>query len=135
MATASISAPTPLIRFSRKSAPSFSKPRASFPTLQNALASLAGVDLAFIFGSVASGSLRSSSDVDLLVIGTTGLRQISAALSGISGSLNREINPSCLTPAEWSDKLRRNDAFALRVSAEPKLWLKGGPDALAAMGG
>jgi predicted nucleotidyltransferase len=105
------------------------------PTLQNALASLAGVDLAFIFGSVASGSLRSSSDVDLLVIGTTGLRQISAALSGISGSLNREINPSCLTPAEWSDKLRRNDAFALRVSAEPKLWLKGGPDALAAMGG
>jgi predicted nucleotidyltransferase len=105
------------------------------PTLQNALASVAGVDLAFIFGSMASGSLRSSSDVDLLVIGSTGLRQITAALGGISGSLGREINPHCLTPAEWSDKLQRKDAFALRVSAEPKLWLKGGPDALAAMGG
>lgn len=104
------------------------------PTLQNALASVAGVNLAFIFGSMASGTHRSSSDVDLLVIGTTGLRKITAALSGISGSLGREINPHCLTPAEWQDKLQRKDAFVLRVSAEPKLWLKGGPDALAAMG-
>ena len=48
---------------------------------------------------------------------------------------HRKINPHCLTPAEWQDKLRRKDAFALRVAAEPKLWLKGGPDALAAMGG
>jgi predicted nucleotidyltransferase len=105
------------------------------PALQKALASVPGVDLAFIFGSMASGSLRSTSDVDLLVIGSTGLRKITAALSGISGSLGREINPHCLTPTEWQDKLQRNDAFALRVSTEPKLWLKGGPDALAAMGG
>jgi len=105
------------------------------PTLQKVLASMAGVDLAFIFGSMASDSLSSSSDVDLMVIGSTGLRQISKALSGLAASLGREINPHCLTPLEWQEKLRRKDAFALRVSAEPKIWLKGGPDELAAMGG
>ena len=104
------------------------------PRVRNALTFVAGVAIAFIFGSMASGSLRSSSDVDLLVIGTTGLRKITAALSGISSSLGREINPHCLTPAEWHDKLQRKDAFILRVSAKPKLWLKGGPNALAAMG-
>ena len=30
---------------------------------------------------------------------------------------------------------KSGDAFVSRVSAEPKLWLKGDPDALAAMGG
>ena len=105
------------------------------PTLRNALVSLVSVDLAFIFGSMAAGNLRSSSDVDLLVIGTAGLRKITAALSGLSGSLGREINPYCLTPAEWRDKLQRADAFILRVSGEPKIWLKGGSDALATMGG
>jgi hypothetical protein len=51
----------------------------------------------------------------------------------VADSLGREINPVCLTSAEWREKRRKGDAFAARVSAEPKLWLKGGPDALAAM--
>jgi len=45
------------------------------------------------------------------------------------------IHPLCLTPAEWIARKSSKDAFISRVSAEPKLWLKGGPDALAAMGG
>jgi len=103
--------------------------------LGRALAPVAGIDLALIFGSVAAGTATGKSDVDLLVIGTPGLRKISPALRGVADALGREINPVCLTPAEWRDKLGRGDAFARRVAAEPKLWLKGGPDALAAMGG
>jgi predicted nucleotidyltransferase len=104
------------------------------PALHAALASIEGVDLALIFGSTASGTARAGSDVDLLVIGKAGLRKISPALRGIAQNLGREINPISLTPAEWRIRVARGDALVARILAEPKLWLKGDPDALAAMG-
>ncbi len=102
--------------------------------LGRALETVPGINLAFLFGSIAAGTATSDSDADLLVVGSVGLRQIAPALRRVAETLGREINPLCLTAAEWRDKLRKGDAFAARVSAEPKLWLKGGPDALAAMG-
>lgn len=105
------------------------------PELSRALSSVDGIDLAFVFGSVAAGTASGRSDVDLLVIGSVGLRKLTPALRGVADSLGREINPLCLTAAEWREKCRKRDAFAARVSAEPKLWLKGGPNALAAMEG
>jgi predicted nucleotidyltransferase len=101
--------------------------------LGRALASVEEIDLALIFGSVAADTATGQSDVDLLVIGNTGLRKITPALRGVAEKLGREINPICFTPSEWREKRGKGDAFAVRVSTEPKLWLKGGPDALAAM--
>lgn len=103
--------------------------------LTRALAGLVGIDIALVFGSLAAGTATSRSDADLLVIGTTGLRKLTPALRGLAESLGREINPICLTQAEWRERRAQGDAFATRVYAEPKLWLKGGPDALAAMEG
>jgi predicted nucleotidyltransferase len=103
------------------------------PALQKAIAPLEGVDLAFIFGSTATGKLSPHSDVDLLIIGSIGLRQITPSLRPVSLSLSREINPHCITPAEWLEKKRSGDAFVHRVAKEPKLWLKGDPDVLASM--
>lgn len=102
--------------------------------LARALESIPGIDLAFLFGSVAAGTATSWSDADLLVIGSAGLRKIAPALRPVAESLGLEINPVCFTPAEWREKHHRGDAFVARVSAEPKLWLIGGPDELAAMG-
>lgn len=101
--------------------------------LARALGPVPGIDAALIFGSVAAGTATAGSDLDLLVIGSVGLRKLSPALRGLPDSLGREINPICLTPAEWRRNRAKGDAFTTRVSAEPKLWLKGGPDALAAM--
>lgn len=103
--------------------------------LGRALQTIPGIDLAFLFGSLAAGSATSGSDADLLVIGSAGLRKLSPALRQVTETIGREINPVCLTAAEWREKVRGDDAFVARVAAEPKLWLKGGPDALAAMGG
>jgi predicted nucleotidyltransferase len=103
--------------------------------LARALEFIPGIDLAFLFGSLAAGTSTSDSDVDLLVVGSTGLRKLTPVLRPVAESLGREINPVCLTPAEWRERLQRGDAFVTRVLAEPKLWLKGGPDALATMGG
>lgn len=102
--------------------------------LKKTLAPVDGIRCAFIFGSMAAGTAHARSDVDLLVIGSVGLRKISPALRGIADSLEREINPRCMTVDEWAQKLAARDAFVLRVAAEPKLWLKGGPDELAALG-
>ncbi len=96
--------------------------------LEAALSGIPGIVSAFIFGSIAAGTENAESDVDLLVLGSAGLRKISAALRGVSDSLGREINPHCLTVEEWRQRLTGDDAFVRRVAAEPKLWLKGGPD-------
>jgi amidase len=45
-----------------------------------------------------------------------------------------EINPHALTPAEWSRRLKADDAFIQRVSKEPKLWLKGDAHELGSLG-
>ncbi len=103
--------------------------------LRRALAKVEGLDVAFIFGSVAADTHTSGSDLDLLAIGSAGLRKTSAALAGLSDSLSREITPVCLTANEWREKVRSADVFATHVLNEPKLWLKGGPDELAAMAG
>ena len=102
--------------------------------LRQALLPVVGIDVAFIFGSAAAGTLGSSSDVDVLILGSAGLRKVTPVLRGIAQSLGREINPFCITPDEWTAKLSAGDAFVSRVAAEPKLWLKGGPDAFATMG-
>ena len=49
--------------------------------LRKALANVDGVELAFVFGSTAAGVASGSSDVDLLVLGTVGLRRILEALT------------------------------------------------------
>jgi predicted nucleotidyltransferase len=102
--------------------------------LRQALLPVEDIDLALVFGSTASGQAGSGSDVDLLVLGKAGLRKIAPAIRRLSQSLGREINPICFTPAEWRDKSAHGDALVARILSEPKLWLKGGPDALAAMG-
>ncbi|HBJ82962.1 MAG TPA: toxin-antitoxin system toxin subunit [Verrucomicrobiales bacterium] len=99
-----------------------------------ALAAVKGIDLAFIFGSLAADSARPGSDVDLMVLGTASLRTLAPHLRRASAELHREINPHALTPAEWSRRLKAHDVFIRRVSKEPKLWLKGDAHELGSLG-
>lgn len=102
--------------------------------LRQALTSVDGVDVAFIFGSVAAGTDKVGSDVDVLIIGSIGLRNVTPVLREVSIRLDREINSRCITPAEWEQKKAGNDIFVKRVLSEPKLWLKGGGDELGKLG-
>jgi predicted nucleotidyltransferase len=101
--------------------------------LSKSLSNVDGIDCAWIFGSVAAQTATSKSDVDLLVLGSMGLRKLTPALRGVAQALGREINPVCMSVAEWREKKRSGDAFVTRVANEPKVWLKGGADELAAM--
>ncbi len=89
---------------------------------------------AFVFGSIARGETRAESDVDLMVIGPVGLRRLTQLLSGVADRLGREINPHILTPEEFSERKHKRDHFVTSVLNSPKLFVKGTPDELDAMG-
>jgi DNA-binding transcriptional ArsR family regulator len=93
-----------------------------------------GVQFAFVFGSVAQGTAKAESDVDLMIIGNIGLRKASALLSGVGNQLGREINPHVMTPQEYKDRLRRKEHFVANVMASPRILVVGNDDEFAAMG-
>jgi hypothetical protein len=92
------------------------------------------VQLAFVFGSIARGETHAESDVDLMVIGSIGLRGLTKLLSGVAEVVGREINPHILTPEEFRERKRSKDHFVTSVLAAPMLFVKGTEHELAAMG-
>lgn len=97
---------------------------------------LEGLDLrsAFVFGSFARGEEDGQSDVDLMVIGSIGLRKLSESLSGVPERLGREVNPHALTHAEFRKRVRQGDHLATRVMESPKLFIIGTENEFASMG-
>jgi predicted nucleotidyltransferase len=99
--------------------------------LVGALTGVPGVELAFVFGSQASGSAGAGSDVDLLIVGSAGLRALAPRLRPLTATLAREVNPHVLSLKTFIAKARGGDAFIANVLAAPKLWVIGGADELA----
>ncbi len=86
--------------------------------LRDALAMLGKkVSLAFVYGSVAAGAERPNSDIDLMVLGTASFADLARALADVHTRLRREVNPTVMTPREFSRKLRKGDGFARSVVA------------------
>jgi DNA-binding transcriptional ArsR family regulator len=93
--------------------------------LERALASVAGVEQAFVFGSWArrfhgeSGPLPR--DVDLLVIGAVDPSAVYDAIRPVEDEGGIEINPLVLSPQEWADprgvaeRVRRGALVELEV--------------------
>lgn len=102
--------------------------------LVNALKGAKGIQVAFVFGSLAGGAGKASSDVDLMVIGDIGLRDIAPRLRPAIDSIGREINPVVMSPAGFSSKVKEGDAFLKNVLAAEKLFIVGGADELSSMG-
>jgi len=101
--------------------------------LRTALAS-ADIAVAFVFGSVARSEEKAQSDVDLLVIGSGGLRQLTKLLAGVSGQIGREINPHIITVEEFHQRKNARDHFLTTVLSEPRLFVKGNDHELETMG-
>ncbi|MCC5808586.1 MAG: nucleotidyltransferase domain-containing protein [Opitutales bacterium] len=99
--------------------------------LTAALDGLAGVELAFVYGSFAAGTAETGSDIDLMVIGKVGLRKLAPRLREAAETLGREVNPHVIAPASWVAKRDAGDAYVRRVIEEPKIWIKGSDDELA----
>ncbi len=101
--------------------------------LREALAPLAkGIDAAFVYGSLAKGTDRAASDVDLMVISRKlAYATVYEALQKAEAALGRTINPNLMTPREWRARRAERDSFAARVAAQPKIFVIGSEDELA----
>jgi len=93
--------------------------------LKEALAKLKGIEIAFIYGSYATGKETESSDVDLMIIGKPDLTELNVEISGLEDKLNREINYMCFDREEYEERKKRKDAFISEILAEEKMLLQG----------
>jgi predicted nucleotidyltransferase len=92
------------------------------------------IKVAFVFGSIATREENSRSDVDLMVIGKIGLRQLTNLLRGISEQVGREINPHIMTEEEYVQRVRAQDHFVSHVLKGPKMFIIGTEHEFEAMG-
>lgn len=94
--------------------------------LREALSPLGkAVRIAFVFGSVAQGKERSTSDVDVMVVGSAKFERVVGALAPAGEQLRRDINPVVMAPEEFRAKLKARDRFVSRIMREPKIVLTG----------
>ena len=93
--------------------------------LRTALAEKPGIRLAFVFGSVASGGEKPVTDIDVMIIGSVSLRQLSKWLSGVAVQVGRDINPHVFTPREFARRRQAGDHFVTSVLSSPKLFVIG----------
>ena len=86
------------------------------------------IELAFIYGSVATGKQGPASDVDLMIIGETRLSDLVPAIRVAEDRLRREINPTVFRPSEIQERLRASDHFISRTLSGSKIMLIGTED-------
>jgi len=93
------------------------------------------INVAFLFGSFARGTESSTSDIDLMIIGSITGRELSRLLTPAKQRLGREINPVIMQADEFKEKIAEEDPFIQSVLQEPKTFLIGGNDELRELAG
>jgi predicted nucleotidyltransferase len=98
--------------------------------LGEALAGVAGVRLAFIYGSVAAGRETAASDIDLMVIGDPSVRELHATLRPLEDTLRRSVNFMVFDEGEFTQRVRDHDGFVLDVLAGRRTMVIGSDEQL-----
>ncbi len=94
------------------------------------------IELAFVYGSLAKGSERADSDIDLMVIGEVSSNgALLEALAPASAQLGRTINPTLYTQEEFAQRVMDGKSFILRVLEQPKIFVKGAEHDVTRLGG
>jgi predicted nucleotidyltransferase len=99
--------------------------------LRAALTPLADrIRAAFIYGSIAKGTDRATSDIDVMVIADDlDYTDVFSALQAAEGTLRRTVNPNVMSLAEWRRK-RKQAGFVSRIAGQPRMFLFGSDDEL-----
>ena len=94
-------------------------------TLRKALEGLSGIEEASIFGSYASGKLRRSSDIDLLIVGSPPSNSLRKKLRDAERVLRRDVNVVELTADEVRSRRRKRDPLIGDILRGPRIVLVG----------
>lgn len=98
--------------------------------VRDAIADVDGIDIAFIFGSVARGEERAASDVDLCVVGSVRHGAVLSALSPAAAAVGRPVNPLVYTVAEMRAKMKVPSTFFAKMLSSEKIFLVGDEDGI-----
>lgn len=101
--------------------------------LKERLSTREDVTFAFVFGSMASGEERATSDIDLMIIGSIGLRAVSGLLADFRATVGREVNPHVFSIEDFLKRKKEGEHFIATVLSSPKLFVKGTYHDLAEM--
>jgi predicted nucleotidyltransferase len=80
---------------------------------------------AFVYGSMASGTETSESDVDLFIVGEVKLSELAARLRVVENKIHRAVNPVVFSVKEIRQKLKEKQHFIETVHKAKKLFLMG----------
>lgn len=106
--------------------------------IRAAIASVRGIDAAFVYGSYAHGTdVHPGSDVDVMVVGERvddddTRSSLAAGALEAAGLVGREVNLVRYTPRRLRDRYTHRRPFMVGVLEGPKRWLSGDERALAA---
>lgn len=93
------------------------------------------VRCAFIYGSVARNEEHALSDVDLMIIGSVGLSDLSSALRTLEKRFRREFNVKCYSSEEFCKKVEERNHFVSNVLKKEKVFLLGDKNELESLAG
>ena len=104
----------------------FEKTAGLIPNLQRLLAPFKDrIACAFVYGSIARRTEAALSDVDLMVIGSVGLAELSPALRKAESRLGRDVNVTAYSVSEFREKVAAKGHFLATVLRGPKQFVKG----------
>jgi len=100
-----------------------------FQRLKTALAPLSKrINLAFVYGSVARGEEKATSDIDLMVIGAVSLDEVLDAVGPVEKQLGRPVNPTIYSVEDLKTRLRSGNHFLQSLKKSKKVFLIGDED-------
>lgn len=80
---------------------------------------------AAIHGSWAEGSRRPDSDIDVIVVGATSLRDLRRRTRGLAHRAGRRVDVTLFEPDEFRSRLDEGHGFARHLLDEPVIPLIG----------
>lgn len=83
------------------------------------------IRLALIYGSIARGTNRATSDLDLLVVGSLGFEELLRLLGAAEKKIGREVSPRLYSEREFRERRKRGDRFLAAVLRGPRVMLLG----------
>lgn len=102
--------------------------------VREALRDLEGaIDVAVIFGSVASGTEHADSDLDLFVVGTAGYSQVTQRLYSIQDRLGRRVQTLYFDADAAADRASLRKPATRTLLSGPKLFVLGDERTLEAV--
>lgn len=87
--------------------------------------------VAWVYGSVARGTDTSSSDIDLIIIGSLPFRELISTLRAVEETMQRPVNPTLYSADEFRTKLQEKNNFVMNIMESEKLFILGNENDLA----